>query len=72
MNRFLILALTAGLFSTVDVKAHPISLEERAVDLVVTKYDKQLKELNEKMENIDESIFETKGNISDTLAAKVV
>tara|TARA_B100001250_G_scaffold211912_1_gene181835 strand:+ start:365 stop:595 length:231 start_codon:yes stop_codon:yes gene_type:complete len=44
MKRLLILALTSGLFSTVDVKAHPISLEERAVDLVIAKYDKQLKE----------------------------
>ena len=42
MKRFLLLALTAGLHSTADVKAHPISLEERAVDLVIAKYDKQL------------------------------
>ena len=44
MKRFLLLALTAGLLSPVQIEAHPISLEERAVDLVVTKYDKQLKE----------------------------
>ena len=31
----------------------------------------KLKELSEKMENLDESIFEAKGNISDALAAKV-
>ena len=32
-----------GLISPVQVEAHPISLEERAVDLVIAKYDKQLK-----------------------------
>ncbi len=32
----------------------------------------QLKELNEKMKNLDESIFEVKGMISDALAAKVI
>ena len=32
---------------------------------------KKLKELSEKMENLDESIFEVKGIISDALAAKV-
>ena len=32
----------------------------------------KLKELSEKMENLDESIYEAKGNISDALAAKVV
>ena len=31
---------------------------------------KKLKELSEKMENLDESIYEAKGNISDALAAK--
>ena len=30
----------------------------------------KLKELSEKMENLDESIYEAKGNISDALAAK--
>ena len=30
----------------------------------------QLKVLSEKMENLDESIYEAKGNISDALAAK--
>ena len=44
MKSFLLLLLTAGLLSPVDIKAHPISLEERAVDLVIAKYDKQLKE----------------------------
>ena len=32
---------------------------------------KKLNELNEKMENLDESIFEVKGIISNALAAKV-
>ena len=32
----------------------------------------QLKELSEKMENLDESIFEVKGIIFDALAAKVI
>ena len=31
----------------------------------------KLKGLSEKMENLDESIFEVKGIISDSLAAKV-
>ena len=44
MKRFFLLALTAGLLFAVNVKAHPISLEERAVDLVIAKYDKHLKE----------------------------
>ena len=33
---------------------------------------KKLKELNKKMENLDESIFEVKGIIFDALAAKVI
>ena len=32
----------------------------------------KLKELSEKMENLDESIFEVKGIIFDALAAKVI
>ncbi len=43
MKRFLLLAITAGLISSIKNEAHPISLEERAVDLVIAKYDKQLK-----------------------------
>ena len=31
------------LLSPVQIEAHPISLEERAVDLVIAKYHKQLK-----------------------------
>ena len=44
MNRLFLLALTAGLLSHFEVEAHPISIEERAVDLVIAKYDEQLKE----------------------------
>ena len=44
MKRFLLLALTASLLFSVEVEAHHLSYEERAVDLVVEKYDKQLKE----------------------------
>ena len=43
MKRLLITPLVLGLITTIQSEAHPISLEERAVDLVIAKYDKQLK-----------------------------
>jgi hypothetical protein len=43
MRRYLLAPLIFTLLSPVQVEAHPISLEERAVDLVIAKYDKQLK-----------------------------
>ena len=43
MKRLLLAPLLFILISTVKTQAHPISIEERAVDLVIAKYDKQLK-----------------------------
>ena len=43
MKRLLIAPLILGLIAPIKTEAHPISLEERAVDLVIAKYDKQLK-----------------------------
>jgi len=43
MKAFLLAPLIIGITAPVQVEAHPISLEERAVDLVIAKYDKQLK-----------------------------
>ncbi len=43
MNRFLLLALTAGLSLPIQVEANPISLEVRAVELVRKKEDKSLR-----------------------------
>ena len=43
MKRLLLAPFLLGLITPVQVEAHPISLEERAVDLVIAKYDKQLK-----------------------------
>ena len=43
MKRLLLIPLIFTLLSAVQVESHPISLEERAVDLVIAKYDKQLK-----------------------------
>ena len=43
MRRYLLAPLIFTLLSPVQIEAHPISLEERAVDLVIAKYDKQLK-----------------------------
>ena len=38
-----LIAVGVLLVFSLNVEAHPISLEERAVDLVIAKYDKQLK-----------------------------
>mgnify|MGYP003136298507 CR=1 FL=1 len=43
MKSLLIAPLILGLITPIKTEAHPISLEERAVDLVIAKYDKQLK-----------------------------
>ena len=43
MRPLLAAPLIFTLLSPVQIEAHPISLEERAVDLVIAKYDKQLK-----------------------------
>ena len=43
MKHLLLAPLLFILISTVKTQAHPISIEERAVDLVIAKYDKQLK-----------------------------
>ena len=43
MKLLLISPLILGLIAPIKTEAHPISLEERAVDLVIAKYDKQLK-----------------------------
>ena len=43
MKRLLIAPLILGLIAPIKTEAHPISLEERAVDLVIAKYDKKLK-----------------------------
>ena len=43
MKRLLFIPLILGLITPIKTEAHPISLEERAVDLVIAKYDKQLK-----------------------------
>ena len=44
MKLLLFAPLMFGLIAPIKTEAHPISLEERAVDLVIAKYDKQLKE----------------------------
>ena len=44
MNRLLLAPLIIALGLPIQVEAHPSSLEERAVDLVISKYDKQLKD----------------------------
>ena len=44
MQLLLLAPLIISLFAQFKTEAHPISLEERAVDLVIAKYDKQLKE----------------------------
>ncbi len=40
MKRLLLASLILGLIAPIKTEAHPISLEERAVDLVIAKYDK--------------------------------
>jgi len=49
MKRLLLAPLLFILISTVKTQAHPISIEERAVDLVIAKYDKHLKKRLERM-----------------------
>ena len=44
MKLLLLAPFIVGLIAPVTTEAHPISSEERAVDLVIAKYDKQLKE----------------------------
>ena len=44
MKLLLLGPLLVCLIAQFKTEAHPISLEERAVDLVIAKYDKQLKE----------------------------
>ena len=44
MKRLLLAPLIIALCLPIQVEAHPSSLEERAVDLVISKYDKQLKD----------------------------
>ena len=43
MRPLLAAPLIFTLLSPLQIEAHPISLEERAVDLVIAKYDNQLK-----------------------------
>ena len=43
MKGLLLAPLLFTLLPPFQVKAHPLSLEERAVDLVIAKHDKQLK-----------------------------
>ena len=44
MKLLLLEPFIVGLIAPVTTEAHPISSEGRAVDLVIAKYDKQLKE----------------------------
>ena len=43
MKRLLLAPLILTILLPVQIEAHPISLEERAIDVLIAKYNKQLK-----------------------------
>ena len=67
MKLLLLGPLIFCLIAQFKTEAHPISIEERAVDLVIAKYDKQLKKRIQKVKAEQENLQTLAWDLSKAL-----